>query len=326
MSIGLYNNWIDSGINDNEWYINWSPITRQPLSFKEECINSAKLIRNSTTEKIKILMSGGKDSELTARAFMEADIEFEGAIVRHENDSNLYDIAWAVIFCEQHNLNYKIYDIVMKDYYNNDSCRDIYAQWDRTDEYASWLWCVDLVGGFCIGSNGCIYDHLYRLKSNIEFEEFSANNDAYWGDYVYPSRMVDDSKGIKDAKWFYGVTEQIGYAWDNKFVIENKHGIGSFLSYTPEQLMSQFIDPFTTRIFNNEFPDVYIAGQLKNEFFQIYWPDMITRPKYSGNELIFEWPEYKKFMKRNKNKLLNDIDIKQKRIIVEDFITLLSNS
>ena len=270
-------------------------------------------------------MSGGKDSEVTARSFMEADIEFEGAIVRHENDGNLYDIAWAVIFCEQNNLNYKIYDIVMLEYYNNDHWREIYSQWDRTDEYASWLWCVDQVGGFCIGSNGCIYDHVYRLKPNVEFEEFSANNDAYWGDYVYPSRMGDNAEGIiKDAKWFYGVTEQTGYIWDSKQVTENKHGLGSFLSYTPEQLLSQFIDPFTTKIFNNEFPSVYIAGQLKNEFYQTYWPDIISRPKYSGNELVFEWSEYKAFLDRNKNKLLDDIDIKQRRILVDDFIHSLS--
>ena len=83
--------------------------------------------------------------------------------------------------------------------------------------------------------------------------------------------MVDNAEGIiKDAKWFYGVTEQTGYIWDSKQVTENKHGLGSFLSYTPEQLLSQFIDPFTTKIFNNEFPSVYIAGQLKNEFYQRY--------------------------------------------------------
>ena len=270
-------------------------------------------------------MSGGKDSEVTARSFLEAGVAIEGAIVRHEDDSNLYDIAWAIIFCEQHNLNYKIYDIVMKDYYTNDNWRDIYSQWDRTDEYASWTWVVDQVGGFCIGSNGCAYDHLYRLKKDIEFEEYSANNDAYWGDYAYPSRMVDESAGIiKDAKWFYGVTEQLGYSWDNKCVIENKHGMGSFLSYTPEQLLSQLIDPFTTRIFNNEFPNVYIAGQLKNEFYQSYWYDIITRPKYTGNELIFEWPEFKNFMERNKDKLLNDMDIKQKRFTVEDFVQKIS--
>ena len=77
-------------------------------------------------------------------------------------------------------------------------------------------------------------------------------------------------------------------------------------------------------LFNNEFSDVYIAGQLKNEFYQSYWYDIITRPKYTGNELIFEWPEFKNFMERNKDKLLNDRDIKQKRFTVEDFVQKIS--
>ena len=321
MSKGLHNNWITCGLDNDVWSITWSPATRTPVSFREECVLSAKLIGDSTTEKIKVLMSGGKDSELTARSFIEAGIDFEGAVVRHENDSNLYDIAWAIIFCEENNVNYKIYDIAINDYYNNDKIHNEYSKYDRTSEYSSWLWVVDQVGGFCIGSNGGIYDHLYRLKSNVEFELCSANNDAYWGDYIYPSRLVDNSKGIiENAKWFYGVSEQLGYCWDARCNYENKLGLSSFLSYTPEQLLSQFLDPFTTRIFNNEFPDIYIAGQLKNEFYITHWPDMIPRKKYTGNERIFNFPEYKKFLERHKNTLLSDIDIVQRRILSDDFI------
>jgi len=332
--IGLKNDWITTGYNvipfsfpktlEDEWFIKWNPVTRNPKSYREECVISAKMIGAAAEQPIKILMSGGKDSEGSARSFLEAGVPFEGAIVRHEGDSNIYDISWAVIFCETHNVPYKIYDININDYYNDDKLHKHYSQWDRTSEYSNWMWIIDQVGGLCIGSNGCIYDHVYKSTPYAQFEYFSANNSGTFGDYVYAPHLVETT-GNTDikSKWFYGVTEQLGYCWDNWCRDLNKEGLSSFLSYTPEQLLSQFKDPLSTKIFNNEFPGIYNTGQMKNEFFQRHWPDMLSRPKYTGNELIFEFEEYKQFRIRNKDIILQEKDIKQRRIFVDEMITYL---
>jgi len=329
--MGLLNDWITTGYNgvpysfpkglDDEWFIDWEPIRRYPRSFREECVIAADMIGKAAEQPIKILMSGGKDSEASARSFLEAGVPFEGAIVRHENDSNIYDISWAVIFCELYNVPYKFYDINIVDYYNNDALHRQYSQWDRTSEYANWMWIIDQIGGLSIGSNGCIYDHVYKSNPYVDFEPFSANNDETFGDYVYPPHLVETTGNTTiKSRWFYGVTEQLGYCWDNWCKALNKEGLSSFLSYTPEQLLTQFKDPLSKRIFNNQFDGIYNTGQMKNEFFQSHWPDMLSRPKYTGNELIFEFEEYKQFRIRNEGIILQEKDIKQRRIFVEEFI------
>lgn len=331
MTIGLYNKWIISGYNktpysfpkglDDEWFIDWRPAIYTPMNFREECVLSARVIGDRTEHPIKILMSGGKDSEATARCFIEACVPFEGAIVRHERDSNMYDISWAITFCETHNVPYKVYDISICDYYNDDMLHESYASWDRTSEYSNWMWIIDQIGGFCIGSNGCIYDHVYKSNPKVDFEEFSANNSDTFGDYVFAPHLVETTGNIDiKSRWFYGVTEQLGYCWDNWCYKTNKEGLSSFLSYRPEQLLAQFVDPLSQRIFNNEFPGIYNNGQMKNEFYRSHWPEMTPRPKYTGNELIFDFKEYKDFRSRNAHTILQENDIKQKRIFVDDFI------
>jgi len=332
--IGLHNHWIVTGYNgtpfsfpttlEDEWFIRWNSATRVPKSFREECVIAAKLIGKAAEQPIKILMSGGKDSEASARSFLEAGVPFEGAIVRHEGDSNIYDISWAVIFCETHNVPYNIHDISINDYYKNDVLHGHYSKWDRTSEYSNWMWIIDQVGGLCIGSNGCIYDHVYKSNPHVQFEYFSANNNDTFGDYVFAPHLVE-TKGDTNikSKWFYGVTEQLGYCWDNWCQALNKEGLSSFLSYTPEQLLSQFLHPLSKQIFNNSFPGIYNTGQMKNQFFQSHWPDMLSRPKYTGNELIFDFEEYKEFRDRHCDTILKESDIKQRRIFVDDFINTL---
>ena len=331
---GLYKDWIISGFNEvpftspknleDEWFIEWTPVSYMPKSYREECVKTAKIMGEVADQPIKILMSGGKDSEATCRSFMEAGVPFECAIVRHERDSNLYDIAWGVIFCETNNVPYKIYDINVCDYYSNDETHKKYSYWDRTTNYSSWLWVTDQIGGLIVGSNGCIYEHIYKLFPGVELEKYSCDNNSSIGDYVFPTHLVEmtGSTNIK-TKWWYGITEQMGFCWDNYYTANDRESTGSFHCWRPEQLLSQLIDPFTKRLINNEFEGISFGNELKSEFYQSHWPEITSRPKYTGNEKIFEFKEYQDFRKRHKDTILQELDIRQRRLFVDDLVDIL---
>ena len=56
------------------WHIKYGRCERDPLDFRSECVNAAKLIRESTNLPIYVCFSGGVDSEIVVRSFMEANI------------------------------------------------------------------------------------------------------------------------------------------------------------------------------------------------------------------------------------------------------------
>ncbi|MFP3345525.1 hypothetical protein R0J87_23885, partial [Halomonas sp. SIMBA_159] len=58
------------GPNDH-YEIQLSPCSRYPLQFNKECYNAAKLIYENTNDPIRVLMSGGVDSEVVARSFLD---------------------------------------------------------------------------------------------------------------------------------------------------------------------------------------------------------------------------------------------------------------
>src|SRR5687768_12507692 len=59
-----------------------------PGSFRDECVRAARLIGESTKEPIVVALSGGVDSEVIARSFLEAEIPFKAVIVRFTGDVN----------------------------------------------------------------------------------------------------------------------------------------------------------------------------------------------------------------------------------------------
>lgn len=96
------------------------PLSRQPLNFHDECLETARTIAASTDRPIMVAFSGGIDGEVVCRSFLEAGIDFTAVSFRYVSDGrteNGHDLYYAKKFCTAHNVKHLILDIDMRKFF-----------------------------------------------------------------------------------------------------------------------------------------------------------------------------------------------------------------
>lgn len=94
-----------------KWSIRYGQLSQSPMSWRSECISAAQKICSSTPLIPNILFSGGLDSEIVVRSFMEAKESFNITIIQFPDNLNIHDISFAISFCEEYNLSYNLLPI-----------------------------------------------------------------------------------------------------------------------------------------------------------------------------------------------------------------------
>lgn len=96
---------LNEGDIDQRFAISFKATTNPLGSWRQELVNTAKYIRSQTDKQIIVPFSGGIDSEVVCRAFIEAGIPFKVMIVRYDYEFNLHDISYALNFCTNHGID-----------------------------------------------------------------------------------------------------------------------------------------------------------------------------------------------------------------------------
>jgi len=235
---------------DDVWNVKYGRCERYPLDFRSECVRAANLIRESTNKDIYILLSGGVDSEIVTRSFIEAGIPITCLIARFNDDMNEHDIGYAFDFCIEYDQKYKVIDIDIYDFWSNELYK--YASMSKciSPQLALPMWLSDQVDGYTIiGAGEC-----YMVQnSDCELELWEKEKIASW----YRHYMVND-----------------------------KEGCPGFFQYTPE-LMLSFINHeiIANPDDRSEGCSTYYD---KNKLYHHFW-DMTKRPIYTGFEKFKEW-------------------------------------
>jgi len=91
-------------------------------SIWNEHIKAAKsVIDHYPNLKPSIFFSGGIDSELMLRAFLEIGCKPNVYTVRYENDINLYDVSYAVAISNNLGVDIKVIDMNLQKFFNSDA-------------------------------------------------------------------------------------------------------------------------------------------------------------------------------------------------------------
>jgi hypothetical protein len=91
-------------------------------SFKEELQKAAKsTLDHYPGLKPCIFFSGGVDSELILRAYLDIGANPKVYIVRYENDLNIYDVSYAITICTILKVEYNLIDFNLQKFYENDA-------------------------------------------------------------------------------------------------------------------------------------------------------------------------------------------------------------
>lgn len=104
---------------EERFQFDFKPISRPLMPWRDEVLNTAQLIANSTTRPLMLCLSGGLDSEVMARAFLECNIPFTAISFKHSAGTNMHDIEYAIRFCNTNNIEHKIVEFDFNDFLDN---------------------------------------------------------------------------------------------------------------------------------------------------------------------------------------------------------------
>lgn len=239
---------------NNPWRVTYGKCDQNVMTWRNECIRAAKLIRESNKEDIKVHFSGGIDSEIVARSFLLANIPFSVVICRHDNNKNLHDIKYAIKFCEENNVDYKFVDLD-RDWFINEGCIPYIKKYKTsTISIPQYFYTFERTGGCPVLGLGDIYLH------------------KNYGRYY-----------ISEFKHIFSIFEYLN--------MNNMEGIPYFFKYTPELIISFLnIDIVKKWMKDNKNIQDYICNRnIKHEIYASEFPELVKRPKFHGYETVSKY-------------------------------------
>jgi len=238
-----------------EFKTTFSTYTGKVGTFKEELLKAAASTVDHSNGKISLLFSGGVDSEVMLRSFLEIKANIEVIIVRYENDYNLYDVSHAIVICEGLNIPYKIIDFSLIKFYENDAIK--YSKLSQIDRPRALPYC--------------------KILETVDYFPVMGASD------LSPYRT--DSDYSVQGTWMNRCWEH-DIGWSKFLRAINRPGIAEWFKWTPGLVLSYL----NTDWFNNLTSDRYYgklgANSTKIIGYREAYPQLIDRVKQTGFEKI----------------------------------------
>lgn len=245
-------------------------ISRKPKSFKEESINSARLIHDLMTEPITVLYSGGFDSEITVESFRLAEIPFKVAFCKFENNYNEHEFKYVKDYCDAYGIKLDVVPLNLIKFWENDAFSYAELIGCLTPQYVVGPWLMDQLDGCLIAATG-----------DIEF------------------RLQDDNV------WRYTIDEGGDSGWLRFAEIREREIAPAFPEYTPEQLAAGL--PLFENFARGKICYSNNTMCNKPEIYKLEF-DLQPRPKYNGFEYVEEVCDiYRKEFKKELEETYNGV-------------------
>lgn len=259
--------WFNAPDYNQAFKVTFAPCSREPKSFREECVLAVEHLANQTNKHVYVGLSGGSDSQVVCLALREAKIPFTPCIIVMEGGLNLHDNNNAVDFCKKFNFTPVKYKINLLDFYRLEAKKWMEEYKISNPRTILQLWLQRFVadGTFIMGG----------------------------GDVQLNRYLIDpfDKNKQSEIGWRHKPTPILQHLINN-----NLEGTTKFFMYTPEliasiinsKIMKQFVE-----VQDSVYSSTYI---VRKNFWQIYnnipkqmlykdnWPEMNIVPKYHGFE------------------------------------------
>jgi hypothetical protein len=234
-------------------------ITRTPQSWRQEILSTAKQISDSTDRPIVVSLSGGIDSEVIAKAFLELDIPFSAISFKHVSNTNRHDIQYAERFCKNNNIVHMIEEFSFENFLFN-KIEDYIKQGYRSTNIFRYLQImilehVEKLGGHAVLGAG---NQLFLTANNRICIRYSTD-------------LTATTNWCKDHS-----TQHTPYFWMNNSEL--------YASYMLEPLINNILGDskyFQTPLNNG-------ASLEKQIVYHAYWENMERRRKFSGFENVID--------------------------------------
>ncbi len=236
-------------------------------SFKEELLNAAR----STLDHYNglrpcVFFSGGTESEVVLRSYINVGAKPIVNIFRFENYINEYDVAYAIVICNQLGVDYNIIDFNLKRFFENDA------------EQISEVSQIDRPRGL---------PQLKFLDYNEGFAVLGIG-DPRW------SRSIENN-----TPWML-LDQEHDTGWDKYIIHKGMPAIAQWFKWTPGLVLSYTeLNWFKDLILNNKWPGKEGVTSTKLIGYREAYPDMLQRIKKTGMEPIDELiNEFERFLEK----------------------------
>ena len=267
---GYDNQWLVNRSNSKQtWMCDYGVAENQNFTVKQANADAALKIQKEADRlglDIYLLLSGGLDSEVAARAFLDAGVPFTAVVVKYKKNAqerawNFHESQFADRFCQQYSVT-KI-DLLLNpiEFFASDEVREIadIAQ-TRSGQLACSMWAAKQIkNGYVVLGQGEPY--LYR----------------------------------QFGKWWFREKELIA-SWHKFWMFSGIKGTAGFHQYTPDQMLAYLTDPLVQELIQS--PETALIEPLNNasikqQLYQKHYPEanFLTRKKYTGFEQMVQLDE-----------------------------------
>jgi len=219
-----------------------------------------------------VYFSGGLDSELVLRSYIDIGADPIVNIFRFEDHINEYDVSYAIVVCESLGIKYNVIDFNIAKFFEQDA------------EYISDISQIDRPRG------------LPQLKFLDYTEGFAVLGigDPRW------------SRSIKDNTPWILLDQEHDTGWDKYILHKNIPAIAQWFKWTPQLVLAYTeLDWFKNLVINNKWSGREGVTSTKLLGYREAYPDLLHRDKKTGMEPIDSLiNEFEKFLEKKNNGLL----------------------
>lgn len=234
------------------------------LNWRKANEKAAREIHERRHGELYLLLSGGTDSEICLKSFLDQKIPLKTITLRYQDVDHSQEMQDVERLVAAHNLDHEYVDISLMDFVQSPK---FYATIDAVQCVSPiigcQLWLANQVPGTPIIAQGEV-----DLKKQV------------------PADYVPGVSPYEPSSWFLYESERLCSIYQN-FILKNKTAIPGFFQYLPEQTYSYLTEnPFLNELVNNRVVGKLGTRTSKNLISQQFYPDIPLRQKLHGWESV----------------------------------------
>lgn len=269
---GYNGTWFTDRIGKKDkWTVEYGRCGRTVQNFRLECISAASRIYDQREGlPVDVLFSGGSDSEIVLRSFVELKVPINVHIMRYDNYINAHDWSYAYVICQNLDIKPIFHDLNLVDFWQSGKCMD-YADVSKcvSPQLLPHMWLMDQVDGLPVMGSGESYTARLDISGKRTFQ-FDENNYSALVPWVLYERE-------KIASW---------YRYPMK---KGRPAVPGFFQYSPELMVSFLDDEISRKLHANKCIGKLSNKSSKFDIYKRYWPELIDRKKWSGFETVMDY-------------------------------------
>lgn len=245
--------------SEKEFICDYGKCSRASLPFKQECIETAKHISRNAQALGRVpvvMLSGGLDSEVIVKSFIDAQVPFRIATFRMPNNLNSHEMVFVNKFITRHKLEVEFFDI------------DVLKWLGSAEAEQYWL-----------DAHALAIHYTMHLKLM----------DHIWMNGGYPVIGEEGQLEYEDGQWNYVENEHFMVPF-RYMEVRREEACCGFLMETPEMLHAFMTHPKMVELGtgNNKIANILLktSREVKYDIYFESWPDLESRKKYHGSEKI----------------------------------------